>query len=384
MGIPLRQIAKVGAYIARRHLAGRKRYPLVLMLEPLHRCNLACAGRGKIDYPDAILDKRISVEDALASVDECGAPVVVMAGGEPLLHKELPRIVEGVIARKKFAIVCTNALLLEKKIDRHMPSPYFTWSIHLDGDREMHDKSVRQAGIYDRAVAALRAAKARGFRVTINCTFFNDADAARVAAFFDAVTALGVDGVTVSPGYAYERAPDQKHFLSRSATKELFRDIFRRGDGGRKWPFNQSGMFLDFLAGNQTYRCAPWGNPTRTVFRWQRPCYLLGEGYAATFKELMEETDWEAYGTGNYEKCANCMVHSGFEATAVMDTAAKPWKALGVTLRGVRTEGPMAPEIPLDRQRPAEFLFQRGVSEKLSQMREAEDEEKARKSATAA
>jgi hopanoid biosynthesis associated radical SAM protein HpnH len=384
LGIPLRQIAKVGAYIVRQHLAGHKRYPLVLMLEPLFRCNLACAGCGKIDYPDAILDQRISVEDALASVDECGAPVVVMAGGEPLLHKELPKIVEGVIARKKFAIVCTNALLLEKKMHLYRPSPYFTWSIHLDGDREMHDKSVCQAGVYDRAVAALKAAKARGFRVTINCTFFNDADAGRVAAFFDSVTALGVDGITVSPGYAYERAPDQEHFLNRSATKQLFRDIFRRGHGGRKWAFNQSGMFLDFLAGNQTYHCTPWGNPTRTVFGWQRPCYLLGEGYASTFKELMEETDWDAYGTGNYAKCANCMVHSGFEATAVKDTVARPWKALGVTLRGVKTDGAMAPEIPLDRQRPPEFVFQHNVSKKISEMREAEAREKAGKAPTAA
>ena len=347
MGIPFRQIARVGAYIVRQHLAGRKRYPLVLMLEPLFRCNLACAGCGKIDYPDAILNKRISVDDALASVDECGAPVVVMAGGEPLLHRDLAKIVEGVIARKKFAIVCTNALLLEKKIDQYKPSPYFTWSIHLDGDQEMHDKSVCEPGVYDRAVKALKTAKAKGFRVTINCTFFNDADPARVAAFFDTVTELGVDGITVSPGYAYERAPDQKHFLNRSATKQLFRSIFERGDQGRKWAFNQSTMFLDFLAGNQTYHCTPWGNPTRTVFGWQKPCYLLGEGYAKTFKELMDDTDWDAYGTGNYEKCADCMVHSGFEATAVRDTVTKPWKAARVALMGVKTEGAMAPDIPL-------------------------------------
>ncbi len=378
MGIPLRQIAKVGGYIVRQHLAGRKRYPLVLMLEPLFRCNLACAGCGKIDYPEAILDKRISVKDALDSVDECGAPV------EPLLHKELPKIVEGVVARKKFAIVCTNALLLEKKIDQYTPSPYFTWSVHLDGDQETHDKSVCQPGVYDRAVSALKTAKAKGFRVTINCTLFNDADAERVSAFFDTVTELGVDGISVSPGYAYERAPDQKHFLNRSATKRLFRDVFRRGNRARKWAFNQSTMFLDFLAGNQTYHCTPWGNPTRTVFGWQRPCYLLGEGYTETFKELMDETDWAAYGTGNYEKCADCMVHSGFEATAVTDTVMRPWKALGVALRGVRTEGAMAPEIPLERQRPAEYVFERNVSQKLSEMRKAEAEEKVRNSATSA
>jgi hopanoid biosynthesis associated radical SAM protein HpnH len=314
----------------------------------------------------------------LEAVDECGAPVVVIAGGEPLLHKDLPKIVEGVIARRKFAIVCTNALLLEKKIDQYKPNPYFTWSIHLDGDKEMHDKSVCQKGVYDRAVAALKLAKAKGFRVTINCTFFNNADPESVAAFFDSVTEMGVDAITVSPGYAYERAPDQQHFLNRTATKELFRDVFRRGQGGKRWAFNQSGLFLDFLAGNQTYHCTPWGNPTRTVFGWQRPCYLLGEGYAKTFKELMETTDWDAYGTGNYEKCADCMVHSGYEATAVVDAVRKPWKALSVTLRGVRTEGPMAPDIPLDKQRPAEFVFSRNVAEKLVEMRHAQPEAKKR------
>jgi hopanoid biosynthesis associated radical SAM protein HpnH len=382
MGIPFRQIVRVGAYVVRQHLVGRKRYPLVLMLEPLFQCNLACAGCGKIDYPDPILNRRISVKDALDSVDECGAPVVVLAGGEPLLHKDLPEIVRGVVARKKFAIVCTNALLLQKKMDHYEPGPYFTWSIHLDGDEEAHDRSVCQPGVYERAVAALKAAKAKGFRVTINCTFFNDTDPGRAAAFFDTVTGLGVDGITVSPGYAYERAPDQTHFLNRSTTKELFRDIFRRGDGGRKWPFNQSGLFLDFLAGNQTYRCTPWGNPTRNVFGWQRPCYLLGEGYAKSFRELMEETDWDAYGVGNYEKCADCMVHSGFEATAVADSVRKPWKALSVALGGVGTEGPMAPEIPLDRQRPAEFVFERGVAQKLSEMREKVGERPAKATAT--
>ena len=384
MSIPLRQIASVGAYVVRQHLAGRKRYPLVLMLEPLFRCNLACAGCGKIDYPDAILNKRISVADALTSVDECGAPVVVIAGGEPLIHKDLPRIVEGIIARRKFAIVCTNALLLEKKIDDYKPGPYFTWSIHLDGDKDMHDKSVCQDGVYERAVSALKLAKSKGFRVTINCTFFADADPAKVAAFFDTVTALGVDGITVSPGYAYERAPDQQHFLNRSRTKALFRDIFRRGEGGKKWAFNQSGLFLDFLAGNQSYHCTPWGNPTRTVFGWQRPCYLLGEGYAETFKQLMDETDWDAYGTGNYEKCADCMVHSGYEATAVTDAVKKPWKALAVALRGVKTEGQMAPEIRLDRQRPAEYVFDKNVTRRLSEIREAEAQERAKKASTAA
>jgi hopanoid biosynthesis associated radical SAM protein HpnH len=363
------QKAVVGAYIIRKHLSGQKRYPLALMLEPLFRCNLACSGCGKIDYPDDILNQRLSLKECLNSVDECNAPVVSIAGGEPLLHKEMPEIVQGIIARRKFVYLCTNALLMEKKLDQYKPSPFFIWSVHLDGDRQMHDRSVCQEGVYDRAVAAIRLAKDRGFRVNINCTLFNDAQPERVAEFFDTVKAMGVDGITVSPGYAYERAPDQQHFLTRGRTKQLFRNILKLGDGGRKWAFSQSSLFLDFLAGNQTYHCTPWGNPARTVFGWQRPCYLLGEGYAKTFKELMEETDWDAYGTGNYEKCADCMVHSGYEATAVMDTVTRPMKAFKVSLTGVRTKGAMAPDIPLDNQRPAQYMYSRHVEIKLAEIK---------------
>ena len=271
MAIPLLQKARIGAYIVGQQLAGRKRYPLVLMLEPLFRCNLACAGCGKIDYPDEILQQRLSVAECLSAVDECGAPVISIAGGEPLLHKEIDTIVKGIVARRKFVYLCTNALLMRKRIGLFNPSPYFVWSVHLDGDREMHDRSVCEEGVYERAVAAIGTAKARGFRVNINCTLFNDADPERVARFFDAAAGLGIDGITVSPGYAYERAPDQAHFLTRERTKQLFRDVFRRGRGARAWSFSQSGLFLDFLAGNREYRCTPWGNPTRNVFGWQRP-----------------------------------------------------------------------------------------------------------------
>jgi len=305
----------------------------------------------------------------MTAIDECGAPVVSIAGGEPLLHRELPEIVRGFLDRKKLVILCTNAILLAKKIDQYQPHPDFNWSIHLDGDKGMHDDSVCRQGIYDKAVDAIELAKSRGFRVSINCTLFNTAEPERVANFFDEMTRLGLDGITVSPGYAYERAPDQAHFLNREKTKQLFRGILSRGRGGKKWSFTQSAMFLDFLAGNQTYHCTPWGNPTRTVFGWQRPCYLLGEGYADTFKELMEETEWERYGVGNYEKCANCMVHCGFEATAVTDSVKRPLAALGVMLRGVRTDGPMAPEIPLDKQRPAELVFSAHVERKLAAIR---------------
>ncbi|GLI91952.1 adenosyl-hopene transferase HpnH [Methylocystis echinoides] len=383
MSIPFRYVAKIGAYLVKQHLLGRKRYPLVLMLEPLFRCNLACSGCGKIDYPDHILNKRLSVEECLESVDECGAPVVVIAGGEPLLHKDLPQIVEGITKRGKFAIVCTNALLLAKKIDQYKPSPYFTWSIHLDGDKEMHDRAVSQDGVYERAVEAIKLAKSKGFRVTTNSTFFADADPERVAKFLDETTAMGIDGMTVSPGYAYERAPDQTHFLNRQKTKELFRAILRRGRGGRSWAFQQSGLFMNFLAGNETYACTPWGNPLRTVFGWQRPCYLLGEGYVPTFKQLMEETNWDAYGVGNYEKCADCMVHCGFEPTAVADTVMRPWKAAAVALFGVRTEGPMAPDISLENQRPAEYVYDENIA-KLSEIREHEAKQRSEQRSTAA
>ncbi|CAJ9563985.1 radical SAM oxidoreductase [Burkholderia pseudomallei] len=371
MSIPLLQQVRVGAYIMRQHLSGNKRYPLALMLEPLFRCNLACNGCGKIDYPDPILNQRLSVEECLQAVDECGAPVVSIAGGEPLLHKEMPEIVKGIMKRKKFVYLCTNALLMEKKMDDYAPSPYFVWSVHLDGDREMHDHSVSQEGVYDKAVAAIREAKRRGFRVNINCTLFNDALPERVAKFFDTLEPIGVDGITVSPGYAYERAPDQQHFLNRDKTKNLFREVFKRGEGGKRWSFSQSSLFLDFLAGNQTYKCTPWGNPARTVFGWQKPCYLVGEGYVKTFKELMESTDWDNYGVGNYEKCADCMVHCGFEATAVMDTIAHPLKALKVSMSGIRTEGAFAPDIPIDSQRPAEYVFSRHVEIKLEEIQRA-------------
>ena len=367
MPVPLNQAIRVGSYVVRQHLAGRKRYPLVLMLEPLFRCNLACAGCGKIDYPAEILNQRLSVAQCVEAAEECGAPVVAIAGGEPLLHREMPAIVAALLARGRFLYLCTNALLLEKKLDDYKPHKNFAWDVHLDGDREMHDHAVSQAGVFDRAEAAIRAAKARGFRVCINTTLFDGAKPERVAQFLDHATAIGVDGVMISPGYAYERAPDQAHFLNRRKAKELFREIFRLGRG-RGWRFNQSGLFLDFLAGNQRYLCTPWGKPTRNVFGWQRPCYLLGEGYAQSFRELMETTEWDRYGTGNYEKCADCMVHSGYEATAVVDAVRNPLKTLMVSWRGPRTEGAMAPEIALDHQRPADYVFSRHVEQAMGQI----------------
>jgi len=309
----------VASHVIKQKITGRKRYPLVLMLEPLFRCNLACAGCGKIDYPDAILNRRMSVQECLDAVDECGAPMVAIPGGEPLIHKEIGEIVKGIVARKKFVSLCTNALLLEKKLHLFEPSPYLFFSVHLDGLKHHHDKSVCMEGGFEKAVDAIKAAKAKGFAVNVNATIFDGHPAEDIAAFLDLTEELGV-GVSISPGYAYERAPDQDHFLNRRKTKELFRKVFDYGKG-KNWKFLHSALFLDFLAGNQTFHCTPWGMPTRNIFGWQKPCYLLQDGYADTFEELIRETAWESYGTesGN-QHCANCMVHSGYEASAVNDT----------------------------------------------------------------
>jgi hopanoid biosynthesis associated radical SAM protein HpnH len=382
LGVSLRQKAVVGAYVLRQRLAGRKRYPLVLMLEPLFRCNLACFGCGKIDYPDAILNKRLSVKECLDAVDECGAPMVAIPGGEPLIHKEIGEIVAGIVARKKFVSLCTNALLLEKKLHLFTPSPYLFFSVHLDGLKEHHDKSVCMEGGYEKAVAGIKAAQAKGFAVNVNCTVYGGHPPEDIAKFLDLTTQMGV-GVTISPGYAYERAPDQEHFLARRNTKEVFRKVFALGEG-KNWNLTHSAMFLDFLAGNQEFHCTPWGMPTRNIFGWQKPCYLLGEGYAKTFTELMETTDWDAYGTGRYEKCANCMAHCGYEATAADAMMKHPIEAMMIGLRGVKTEGPMAPEIDMSKQRPAQYVFDSNVQLTMSEMRANEAREKAAKAAAKA
>ncbi len=376
--VPLLQQVRVGAYILKQRLTGNHRYPLVLMLEPLFQCSLACAGCGKIDYPDPILAQRLSVAECLEAADECGAPIVSIPGGEPLLHKEIDQIVAGLVERKKFVYLCTNALLLKKKLHLFKPSPYLTFSVHLDGLEEEHDRAVSQKGVFVRAIDAIKTARDQGFRVNVNCTLFDGVAPERAAEFFDFASSLNVEGITVSPGYAYERAPDQTHFLNRQKTKQLFRDVFRLGrERKSKWQFSQSTLFLDFLAGNQEYHCTPWGNPTRNVFGWQRPCYLLSEGYAKSFAELMQETDWDQYGTGKYEKCANCMVHCGYEPTAVNDTVKHPLKALKIWLRGINIDKPMTPDIPLGSQRPAIDVHEELVTAQLEKLENAERTEAA-------
>ncbi|MGH7351575.1 MAG: adenosyl-hopene transferase HpnH [Candidatus Methylomirabilales bacterium] len=330
MAVPLSQSLAVTTYVLRQKLKGNTRYPLVLMLEPLFRCNLACAGCGKIQYPEHVLQRRLTPKECWAAAEECGAPIVSIPGGEPLVHPDMPEIVRGLVARKKYVYLCTNALLLERKLDEYTPSKYLTFSIHMDGLREEHDIAVCRDGVYDIALRAIKAALARGFRVTTNTTLFDGANPERVRTFFDRMMELGVEGMMISPGYSYQKAPDQEHFLRRHRTTELFGTILK--DRKKHWRFNQSPLFLEFLMGKRDYQCTPWGNPTYNIFGWQRPCYLLQDGYAPTFKALMETTDWDRYGTGRNERCADCMVHCGYEATAVDDTFSS-WSGFARTVR---------------------------------------------------
>jgi len=315
MPVPISQAWTVASYVLKQKLKGRKQYPLVLMLEPLYRCNLACAGCGKIQYPAHVLKRELSSEECFRAVDECGAPTVAIPGGEPLMHTQIEKIVEGLVARKKYIYLCTNALLLKEKLHLFKPSKYLTFSVHMDGQKEHHDFSVCREGGYELAAAGIREAVKQGFRVTTNTTLFDGADPKSVRTFFDEMMELGVEGMMLSPGYSYDKAPDQKHFLGRARTRRLFRAILANRKSG--WQFNQSMLFLEFLMGKRDFRCTPWGMPTYSIFGWQKPCYLLQDGYADSFSELMAETEWAKYGTESNPKCANCMVHSGYEATGV-------------------------------------------------------------------
>lgn len=337
MGISVRQAIKVGAYVMKKKFSGESRYPLVLMLEPLFRCNLACVGCGKIQYPGEILKKNMSPEECFRAAEECGAPIVTIAGGEPLLHPQMDEIVRGMVDRKKFVYLCSNAILLEKHLERFEPSPYLTFSVHLDGMKERHDHLVDRKGIFDIAVRAITAAKAKGFRVTTNTTVFDGEKPEDLHEMFDFLASLGVDGMMISPGYSYAMAPDQEHFLKKEQTRALFREVLAPTGTtrGKTWKFNHSPFYLRFLKGEVDYDCTPWGNPNYNVFGWQKPCYLLNDGYATTFKELMATTNWDRYGhkSGN-PKCQDCMVHCGFEPTAVLD-ATKNAKNMLVSLRSL-------------------------------------------------
>jgi hopanoid biosynthesis associated radical SAM protein HpnH len=329
MPVPLRQSARVGAYLLSQRLRRRDKFPLLVELEPLFQCNLACAGCGKIQHPEHVLKRRMPVDQAIGAIEESGAPMVSIAGGEPLIHPEIDQIVSGLIDRKRFVYLCTNAILMERKLDMFEPSPYFSWAVHIDGLRERHDESVCREGVFDKAVSAIRAAQARGFRVTTNSTFFTSDTADSIRKVLDYLNdELQVDQMMISPAYAYEKAPDQEHFLGVRQTRQLFREVFA-GDRRRRWRLNHSPLFLDFLEGKVDFQCTAWGIPSYSLFGWQRPCYLMSDGYAQTYKELLETTDWDSYGRGRDPRCENCMAHCGYEPTAVLETS----KSLRQSLR---------------------------------------------------
>ena len=327
----MRQNLRVGGYILAQRLKRRDKYPLVLQLEPLYQCNLACAGCGKIQHTNDILARRLSVQECIDAVEECQAPVVSIAGGEPLVHKEIDQIVQALIARKKFVYLCTNAILMSKKIDLFDPSPYFSWSIHIDGLRERHDASVCRDGVFDKAIAAIREAQRRGFRVTTNTTFFTQDTPHSIREVLDFLNdELRVDAMQISPGFAYEKAPDQDHFLGVETTRSIFREAFSQGNR-KKWRLNHSPLFLDFLEGKVDYSCTAWGIPSYSVLGWQRPCYLMADGYARSYQELVDTTEWDKYGRGKDDRCENCMAHCGYEPTAVNATMASPKQSVRAT-----------------------------------------------------
>lgn len=330
MSIPVVQKVRIGAYIIRQILLQKQRFPLVLMLEPLYRCNLHCRGCGKLAHSDNVLNKQLSVEECVNAANECGAPVVSIAGGEPLLHQGAPEVVKQITKRKRFVYLCTNALLVKKRINEFSPSPYFTFNVHLDGLRERHDALVCRSGVFDNAVEAIRLLTARGFRVTTNTTFYDGETPENASRLFDFIMSLGVEAMTVAPAFNYENTVDRQQFLGRSSTQRLFKRLFEIGKD-RNWKFNHSRLYLDFLAGKRDYKCTPWGNPTRNVFGWQRPCYLLNEGYTATYRELIDDTEWQEYGKDEDPRCSACMVHCGFEASAIMDLVKHPLKALNTS-----------------------------------------------------
>ncbi len=320
MAVPMRQSLRIATYLLKQKIKGVEKFPLIVELEPLFACNLACAGCGKIQHPKDVLRQRMSVEQAVGAIEESGAPMVSIAGGEPLMHPQIDEIVRQLIARKRFVYLCTNAILMERKMHLFEPSPYFAWAVHIDGLRQRHDESVCREGIFDKAVKAIRAAKQAGFRVTTNSTFFTNDTPESIKAVLDFLNdELEVDSMMISPAYAYEKAPDQDHFLGVKQTRELFSKVF--ADGGRKrWRLNHTPLFLDFLEGKVDFGCTAWGIPSYSLFGWQRPCYLMADGYAETYKELVETTDWDRYGRGKDPRCDNCMAHCGYEPTAVLRT----------------------------------------------------------------
>jgi hopanoid biosynthesis associated radical SAM protein HpnH len=333
----MRQEARIGWYLFVNKVRRREKFPLIVELEPLFACNLKCNGCGKIQQPHEVLRQRMPVGQAVAAIEECGAPMVSIAGGEPMMHPQIDVLVAELVKRKKYVYLCTNAELVRKRWDKFdfRPSPYFSFAVHVDGLRERHDASVAKAGVFDEAVAAIGFLKDRGFRVTTNSTFFNTDTPQTVIDVLNFLNdELQVDSMMLSPAYAYEKAPDQDHFLGVQETRELFRKAFANGNR-KRWRLNHSPLFLDFLEGKVDFDCTAWAIPSYSLLGWQRPCYLMADGYTKTYRELIDTTDWTAYGRGRDPRCNNCMAHCGYEPTAVLATT----NSLRQSLRALREHG---------------------------------------------
>ena len=316
MRFPLSLTASLAWYIARKKLAnGRSRFPLVLMLEPLHACNLTCTGCGRIrEYQDSIAQS-LTVEQCLRAVDECGAPIVSICGGEPMIYPPLGELVEKILERRKHIYLCTNGMFIEKRLGEFRPSSRFFFNVHLDGMEKTHDMCVERQGVFQAAVAGVRAAKKAGFLVCTNTTIYRETDIREIAELFEYLRLLGVDGHMMSPAYSYQAVSTKEIFLSRQDVHQKFREAEKLLS---RFPLNTSPIYLEFLRGQRQLTCTAWGNPTYNTQGWKGPCYLITDSHHRTFDEFIAQVPWEKYGYGKDPRCEDCMVHCGYEPSAAL------------------------------------------------------------------
>jgi hopanoid biosynthesis associated radical SAM protein HpnH len=321
---PIELSVRLAWYILKNRLRGRQRFPLVTMLEPLEMCNLACVGCGRIREYKPVLDRMMPVEVALNAVRESGAPIVSIAGGEPTIHPQIDQIINQLVAEKYFVYCCTNALVLERMLKKIPPSKYFCWVIHMDGMEEKHDESVARKGVFKKAIQGIELAVSQGYRVCTNTTVFRNSDVADLHEMFHYVSTLGVEGSMISPGYDFKDAPDQDLFLTRQESRAIFKDLLNpaKTQGMR---FYNNPLYLNFLRGSREYQCTAWSNPTYTVLGWRKPCYPLADEHVDNVNQLYDRKLWEEhYGVGRDPRCANCMMHCGFESATIFQAVSTP------------------------------------------------------------
>ena len=331
MGRPIELAARLGWYILKNKIGRRKRFPLVTMLEPLEACNLSCEGCGRIREYEPVLDRVMSVDECMAAVEQSGAPIVSIAGGEPTLHPQIQDIVHGIIAKKRFVYLCTNGLLMERVMQSIPPSKYLCFVVHLDGMEEAHDRSVYRKGVFKIATKTIKAALNQGYRVTTNTTVFNGVDEKDLIEMFTMVTKMGVEGAMVSPGYHFETIPNQDLFISRQNARKVFRSLLTPSRGIR---FYNNPLYLDFLRGAREYQCTAWSNPTYTVMGWREPCYLLGDRHTQDIDDLYSDELWDRFGVGNDPRCAHCLMHCGFESASIFVALGNPKEAYRLVKAG--------------------------------------------------